>query len=139
MDINSMKKRMFVTILIVAAACIIGAIIYYGSRGFLPFMLGVLLGSALSIGKTLLLVRTVDNALKKEAKQSAGYVNIQHILRLLLTAAVLLIAALIPQINLWGAIAGVLSYNLAIYSIGFSRKTKKAKGSIGIEEDLSPD
>jgi len=47
-------------------------------------MIGVLLGTAVSIFKVFLLEYTVNNALTMEKTKASGYVSIQYILRFLL-------------------------------------------------------
>lgn len=113
---------MIFTILIIGLICILGSVIYYRSLAFLPFVFGVLLGSAVSIFKVFLLERTVDKALTMEGKHAGNYVSIQHILRLLLSGVVLFLGAVVPQISLWGVAAGIFSFQLAIYNVKFAVK-----------------
>lgn len=123
MKLSDLSKKMITSILIIGLICIIGSAIYYRSLSFLPFMIGVILGSAASIGRVLLLERTVDKALTMEQKNAGNYVSLQHILRLLFSGVVLVIGAIVPQINLWGVVAGVLAFQLAIYSLKFTTKS----------------
>jgi len=117
MKLSALAKRMVMTILVIALVCILGSVLYHRSLAFLPFRFGVLLGSAVSIVKVLLLERAVDRALTMEAKQVGSYVGIQHLLRLLLSGGVLVLGALVPQISLWGVVAGILAFQLATYNL----------------------
>lgn len=117
MKLTNIAKRMIMTILIIALIGIGVSILYYRSLEFLPFLWGVILGSAASIVKVFLLERAVNQALSMEKKRAGNYVGLQHILRLALSGAVLVIGALVPQINLWGVVVGIIAYQLAIYSI----------------------
>lgn len=117
MKLTNIAKRMIMTILIIALIGIGVSILYYRSLEFLPFLWGVILGSAASIAKVFLLERAVNQALSMEKKRAGNYVSLQHILRLVLSGAVLVIGALVPQINLWGVVVGIIAYQLAIYSI----------------------
>jgi hypothetical protein len=123
MKLTDLAKRMVFSIGIIAFICILGSIIYYRSLGFLPFMFGVFLGSALSIIKVFLLERAVDAALIMEQKRAGNYVSLQHLLRLLLSGVVLVLGALVPQISLWGVAAGILAFQLAIYNLKFTLKS----------------
>ncbi|HBT64733.1 MAG TPA: hypothetical protein DEB10_08760 [Ruminococcaceae bacterium] len=122
MKLSDLAKRMVITILIIALICILGSVIYYRSLDFIPFMLGILVGSAVSIAKVFLLERAVNKALTMEKKHAGNYVGIQHILRLFLSGTALVLGALVPQINLWGVAAGILAFQLAIYNVKFTSK-----------------
>jgi hypothetical protein len=121
--LSDLVKRMVFTILIIALLCILGSAVYYRSLDFLPFVFGVLIGSAVSIAKAFLLERAVDKALTMEQKHAGNYVGIQHVLRLLLSGAALVLGAIVPQVSLWGVVCGLLAFQLAIYSIKFTWKS----------------
>ena len=123
MKLSDLARRMIIAILIIAFVCILISVLYYRSLKFLPFMLGVLLGSVVSIFKVFLLEHAVDKALAMEKTKAGGYVSIQHILRFLLTGAVLYLGAVVAQISLWGVAAGILSFQLAVYNIKFTSKS----------------
>lgn len=122
MKISDLAKRMITGILIISLIFIIGSIIYYRSLGFLPFLLGIILGSAASVIKIFLLERAIDMALSMKKEQASKYVVFQHILRLLLTGLVLFLGAVVPGISLWGVVTGILSFQLSVYSVKFKSK-----------------
>lgn len=113
---------MIFTIGILTLVFIAASVIYYRSPDCLPFVFGVLLGSAASIVKVMLLERAVDKALGMEKTSAGNYVRLQHILRLAFTGAVLVLAALVPAISLWGAVAGVFSFQIALYCLKVFKK-----------------
>lgn len=115
MKISDLAKKMIIAILVISLLCVLASVIYYRSLDFLPFFLGATLGSASSISKVFLLENTVDKVLTMESKKAKNYVTLQHLLRLLLSGAVLVLGALVPQISLWGVAAGVLAFHPAIY------------------------
>lgn len=123
MQLADLSKRMLVTIGVLSLVFMGAAALYYRSLACLPFVLGVFLGAAVSAAKVLLLARTVNRAVDMDKKPAAGYVYLQHLLRLALTGAVLLLGALSPALNLWGAAAGVMTYQLAVYSLKFTAKS----------------
>lgn len=122
MKMSNLAKRMIFTILVISLICILASAIYYRSLDFLPFMLGVILGSALSILKVFLLERAINNVLEMKKNKAGSYVSLQHMLRLLLTGVVLFIGAVVPQISLWGVVAGVFAFQVAVYNIKFTSK-----------------
>ncbi len=118
----ALAKRMVFTILIIALLCTLGSVIYYRSLACLPFVFGVLLGSVASIVKVFLLERTVNKVLAMEGKHAGSYAGIQYLIRLLLSGVVLFLGAVVPRISLWGVVAGILAFQLAVYNLQFSAK-----------------
>lgn len=122
MQLHTLTKRMILTICTIAPVIMAAAVLYYRSLSCMPFVLGVLLGAVVSIIKVLLLGRVVNRAVDMERKAASAYASFQHLLRFALTGAVLLLGAFVPAISLWGAVAGVLTYQVAAYSIRFKMK-----------------
>jgi len=101
---------------------IAGGALYYRSFSALPFALGVVLAAALNVVKVVLLERTAQKAIEfDEGPAGKNYVRFQFLLRYLLTGLILIIAALAPFIDLWGAIAGVFTLQIAAVSIRFTK------------------
>lgn len=119
-----MAKRMIITILVLTLICTLASALYYRSLDFLPFLYGAILGSAVSIAKVILLERAVDKALNMEERRAGSYVGLQHMLRLLISGLALFIGAVVPQFSLWGVTAGILAFQLALYSVRFATKGK---------------
>ena len=115
MKLSDIAKRMIIIIIGITILCILASVVYYRSLDFLPFLYGVLLGSAVSIAKVLLLERAVNKALTMEKKRAGAYVSMQHLFRLLISGIALALGAIIPQIHLWGVVAGILAFHVAIY------------------------
>ena len=88
---------------------------------FLPVALGAVLGAALSVAKVIMIDRTVKKVATMEAGAVGNFVRIQHFLRFVLTAAVLVVAAVVPFINLYSAAAGILSFQAAVMWSGGRR------------------
>lgn len=123
MEMSNLAKRMVITIIAIAFISIFISVVYYRSWGFLSFSIGVTLGSGLSILKVFLLKRAIEKVLGMEGKMAGSYISLQHILRLLLTGLVLLLGALVPQVNLWGVVVGVFAFQIAIYTVRFASKS----------------
>lgn len=124
LKLTYIAKRMIYSILIIALIGIIGSVLFYRSLEFLPFLWGVILGSLTSIVKVVLLDKAVDKALSMDNKKAKNYVGLQHILRLFLSGVVLVLGAVVPQINLWGVVLGILAFQLSVYTV---RNVKNAK------------
>ncbi|MCL2488333.1 MAG: hypothetical protein FWE80_06580 [Oscillospiraceae bacterium] len=123
MKLSAVAKRMIgvtgISWLVLAA----GSAVWYRSLGCLPFAAGALAGSALNAVKIIMIDRASKKVAGMEKTKAANYVRIQHLLRFLLTAGVLtLIGVLaytetVPASCLYGAAAGVLTFQIAVYSI----------------------
>ncbi|BAM47816.1 ATP synthase subunit I [Amphibacillus xylanus] len=122
MKLSSLAKKMIITIIIISIISTLGSVIYHRSLDFLPFLFGAALGSAVSIAKVFLLESAVNKALKMEKKTAGNYVTIQHVLRLLLSGVVLFLGAVVPQISLWGVAVGIISFQIAVYTIRSTTK-----------------
>lgn len=127
MNISEISRRMTLSIIIIGLVSILASIIYYRSLEFLPFLLGVVAGAIISIVKIFLLKRAVEKVTTMEKGKAGTYISVQHMLRLLLSGAVLFLGALVPQISLWGVIVGILAYQLSLYiiNIGSNIKSKE--------------
>ena len=108
-------------IVITALILMVVGVALYRSIDALYFAIGVLLTSSLNIGKLFLLERTVRNTLEMtDQRTGKNYVRLQYILRYFLTGAILVGAGLItvyvdpPFINLWGALAGLFTLQIAV-------------------------
>ena len=123
MRLSDLAKRMVFTVLPIALICVLVSAIYYRSLKFLPFALGVLIGSAVSIAKVFLLERGIDKALTMDQKRAVSYLGLNHISRLLVTGAALFLGAVVPQISMWGVAAGVLAFQAATFNIKFTLKS----------------
>jgi hypothetical protein len=119
---SDLGKKMIRTICVLSLLFMAASAAYYRSPACLPFVLGTLLGALASSVKVAALDRAVDRALEMESKSAGRYVRVQHLLRLFLTGAVLVAAALVPAISLWGAVAGIFAFQIAVYIVNFSTK-----------------
>jgi len=103
-----------------AVMILVGAAIYR-SIDALYFAIGVILMSSLNVFKIWLLEKSVRKTLDMDDPDAGkNYVKLQYLARYFLTAAVLFGAGLItmyvepPFINVWGALAGVFTLQIAV-------------------------
>lgn len=124
MKVTPLAKRMIITIVGISTLFVVGSFIYYRSSAFLPFLLGTLLGTGVSIWKVFVLERAVNRALGMDKKKAGNYVSLQQLFRLFVTGVVLFVGAVVPQVNLWGVAAGIMAFQLALYleQLIYSRK-----------------
>jgi hypothetical protein len=118
----SLAGRMSAVVGAAAALIILAGALYYRSAGFVPFSLGVLLGAAGNVLRIFLLDRAVGQSVRMDRKKGVHYIRFQYLLRLLVSAAALGIAVAVPFINVYGAVAGILTMQIATFSIHFLSK-----------------
>jgi hypothetical protein len=95
-----------------------------------PFALGVALMAGLNVAKVCLIERTVKKTVEIEkAGSGRTYIRLQYFARFGLTAVVLIVAALAPFIDIWGAVAGVMSFQIAAFSLKFMNLEETAPPS----------
>lgn len=121
----SLPSRKMITVIGISVLVLIAAgAAIYRSLEALYFALGVILTSALNVLKVFMLERTVKKAVDmEEAVAGKNYVRLQYLLRYFLTGIVLLAAGLVsvyvkpPFINIWGAVAGVFTLQVAVIAV----------------------
>ena len=120
MNLSKDARRMLALIAGLTLVIIVCSAVFYRSSEFLPFAYGALLTCALNCVKVLLIERTVQ---KTVTMQSGGLAFGwgQYMLRFLLTGAVLVLAALSPYISLWGAVAGIFTFQVSAYMLKLFR------------------
>jgi hypothetical protein len=120
MEYSFAAKRMVFVVGALSLLLMAGGALYFRSLGrALPFALGVLMSTALNLSRIYLLERTARKAAEIDASDAGKrYAQLQYLSRYMLTGAVLAAAALIPFVDLWGAIGGVLALQVAVIFMG---------------------
>ena len=108
-------------ICVVALVIIAGGAVFFQSIEALYFAIGVILTSSLNVLKIYMLERTVNRTLDMDNPESGkNFVRLHYLVRYFLTGAVLLGAGLVwiyvdpPFINIWGAVLGVFTLQIAV-------------------------
>ena len=123
-------KRMVALIIMQCLLIIFVSMLYFQMAEFLQFAYGVLLGCALNCVKVYMLERAVQRvAQMTEGGHAYGWW--QFILRFVLTGGVLVFAALSPHVNLWGTVAGVLTFQTSLYMLRVSIARENARQERG--------
>jgi len=127
MKLSDAARRMMLVLCISLPVVVAGAAVYYYYRpfSFMPFIFGVVWGNTLNSVKVFMIDRAIKRIVNMDTEMAGNYVRFQYFLRFLLTGLVLASAALIPFINLWGTVIGVLVYPVAVYFLkGFREREK---------------
>lgn len=95
----------------------------YSFESPLAFLAGLTAGCLLSVAKTVLLEKTMNNYLDMEQEKAASYAQLQYMTRTGLTIVVLGVVVLWPKVfGLFGTIAGILSLQMGAYIVNFFMK-----------------
>lgn len=119
MDLIGITKKMIIMICVLLLVFVAAGIIYYRSLSAFPFALGAFLGAGVSVLKVLMLGRAVEKAVDMPGNDAVNFVRLNNFLKLLLTGIVLVLSAVLPIVNLWGAVAGIMTFPLAAYGAKF--------------------
>ncbi len=92
------------------------SVVFYKNYDFCG---GVAFGALFTILKLIITEKSIEHSLKLEQKGADAYMKAQYAVRYFLTGGAMIAAALIPQINLYGAIFGILLAQPAAYIVMF--------------------
>ena len=112
-------KKMILLTVVSSLFIIAAGAMYYRSYSVFPFAIGVFLTTALNVLKIIMIERAIEKVVNMNGKKAGSYIGFQYVLRFLLTGAVLALAAMVPFIDLWGAVAGIFTLQIAAYSMKF--------------------
>ena len=120
-SIETAAAKMIQVILALSVFIAVGGALFFRSVEAVPFAAGVALAAAVNVVKVILLKKSVESSLAKDPVSAKFHLQYTYFLRLILTAAVLVVAALVPQniVNLFGTIFGIFTLNFASYSMRY--------------------
>lgn len=120
------------------AAMVSGIIFLLGFIEFIIFtvflsfrgdiLTGVLYGCSFACANFFYLAYSVKKSVEKEEQKAKAYMSASYTLRMLLTAAMVIIAVKVEQIHLWAAVVPLLFLRVAVYARSFIA-THSKKGS----------
>ncbi|MGN1098285.1 MAG: ATP synthase subunit I [Clostridia bacterium] len=97
---------------------------------FLKALAGDVLGCLCAILNFYLLAKSVEKSLSKDVKGAQAHMSLTYMGRLLLTAAVVIIAIKLPRIfNLWAAVIPLIFPRVAIMLTNLKSKNKGGENS----------
>jgi len=137
------SRRMIAVMLILSVIIIICGAVVYNTLDIQPlgrvsggsftaqrmdavaFAYGVIFLLIINIIKIILSENAANEVIKMSAEGSksvSGYIQMQAMSRFALTVGALLAAAFIPFIDVFGAVFGALVWQIAVYSVKYSKK-----------------
>ena len=94
----------------------------------IDILAGVLYGCSFACANFFYMAYSVKKSVEKEEKRAQAYMSASYMIRMLLTAAMVIIAVKVEQIHLWAAIIPLFFLRVAIYIRSFI-STRNRKGS----------
>lgn len=122
----SETTKKFISV-ILALSAVIFAVGLFWAESVLAWLLGILLGTFVSVARLTLLERSINMALDMSSKDAVGYARAQYSFRYILTMLALVLAGITPHISLFGTIWGLLNMSFAAYLMKFFFKDKEEK------------
>jgi len=105
------------------------------------FAVGVSMAMGLNILRVFWLKRTVDTAVTLDSQAAANHLRSQNFMRFVVTIAVLLAAALLPDqfVNILGAAIGIFTWPIGMYLLRFFLKEELTDVNLGADKQSSVD
>ncbi len=130
MNLSQTANKLILCVLALATFICGVSIVFYNN---IDFCGGVAFSAFFVILKLIITEKSIQHSVELDPKSAEGYMKAQYAVRYFLTGAVLIAAALVDSINLYGAIVGVLLAQPAGYIVMFlegrtgSRTTKTSE------------
>ncbi len=128
MNISQTATKLILCVVALAALICGISIVFFNN---IDFCGGVAFSTVFVIIKLIVTEKSIEHSLNLDAKGSEGYMKAQYAIRYFLTGIVLIAAALIEPINLYGALVGIVLAQPAGYIVMFleGRSAKSIKSS----------
>lgn len=90
----------------------------------LNWIIGIIIGTALSVLKVIMLKKTLDKAVDMSPEDAKNFTRSRYTLRMVLSIAVVVAAFKIPYVNVVSVIVGLLLVQPAVYIVNFINRNK---------------
>jgi len=126
--IDAMANKMILLIVCLSLLFMAGGVLFFhfSTTSYIneavPFGVGVAMAMSLNVAKVIWLKKTINRTVDISTPKAAGrFYQFQYLLRLALTAIVLLIAAVAPDniVNLLGVIIGIFTFPITMRLMQF--------------------
>ncbi|MCD4711975.1 MAG: ATP synthase subunit I [Clostridiales bacterium] len=122
---NSVRQTQITVVKALAAV-----VAFIGIMGFVflkepvPFLMGLIFGSAISALNFFQLANTLNRAVKMHPGKAQTFAVTQYFIRYIITAIVIYVSITAPYINIIGTVIGLLTIKLIIFATNlFNDKT----------------
>ena len=121
-SIDAVAGKVVQVIIALSVIIAVGGAVYFRTiEGALTFAVGVAMTMAVNIAKVLLLKRANTTSLTKDPTSARFHLQYTYFLRLVLTAVVLITAAVLhpDYVNFFGAAIGLFTLHISFYSMRY--------------------
>ncbi|MBE0449888.1 MAG: ATP synthase subunit I [Clostridia bacterium] len=122
---NSVRQTQITVVKALAAViAVLGILGFVFLKEPVPFMMGLIFGSAISALNFFQLANTLNRAVKMHPGKAQTFAVTQYFIRYVITAIVIYISIVAPYINIIGTVMGLLTIKLIIFATNlFNDKT----------------
>lgn len=118
---NETKSLIKIILVLELIALVIGM---FFIKNPLSYALGILLGTAVSAARLVLLERALKKAVDMSPTDAQNYTRLQYGLRMIGILAIAFAAIKLPFINVWAFVVGLLPVQPAVYIYGLMNREK---------------
>jgi hypothetical protein len=125
MRLSIAARKMILVIIITSLIFIAGGAAFYRSPEAVAFAAAAALMAGLNVIKVYMIERTVHKSIDMDdANEGKNYVRLQYLVRFAITGVILAAAALFTGRtglygSVWGAVAGVFTFQIAAFCLRF--------------------
>lgn len=123
MDLSRTLKQIIITVAALGVIAFGIGLFFVGS--VLYWLLGIALGTVVSVIKVILLEKTLNKAVDMSPEDAKNYTKSRYTLRLVLSVVLIVVAFKIPCFDVIGVIVGLLLIQPAVYIVNFINRKNK--------------
>lgn len=122
---NSVRQTQITVVkILVAVTAVIGIMGFVLLKEPVPFLMGLIFGSAISALNFFQLANTLNRAVKMHPGKAQTFAVVQYFIRYFITAIVIYVSIVAPYINIIGTVIGLLTIKFVIFAANlFNDKT----------------
>ncbi len=133
MNLSQTANKLILCVIALSALICGISIVFFNN---LDFCGGVVFSTFFVIIKLAITEKSIKHSMDLDAKSADNYMKAQYAFRYFLTGGILIAAALLDQINLYGAVVGIVLAQPAGYIVMFLEgKSGKTVTTVGSKEE----
>lgn len=110
-------KKLSMVIVVLGAISLVVGLFFADSK--IHWLLGIVLGTLVSVVKVYMLERALDKAVDMEPKDATNYTRANYTMRLVISVGIVVLACVTKQFNVVGVLIGLLLVQPAAYITNF--------------------
>ena len=110
-------KKLSMVIVVLGVISLVVGLFFADSK--IHWLLGIVLGTLVSVVKVYMLERALDKAVDMEPKDATNYTRANYTMRLVISVGIVVLACVTKQFNVVGVLIGLLLVQPAAYITNF--------------------